>query len=219
MKLSPDILLAAYMQGAFPMASDASNPEIGWYCPEMRGQLSVPNMHIPRRLRKNIRQMKIGGCPYEIRINSDFSKVMKSCASITDDRKETWINTEIVDAYCALHRKGYAHSVECWQNDSMVGGLYGVSLGGAFFGESMFSTVSDASKVSLVHLVARLSYAGFSILDTQFTNNHLEQFGVYDLPHAAYIEELEGALTLQCVFGFDDVKESELIAKYFKINA
>ncbi|MGH1378601.1 MAG: leucyl/phenylalanyl-tRNA--protein transferase [Alphaproteobacteria bacterium] len=218
MKLSPDILLSAYSQGAFPMASDVDDPEIGWYCPELRGQLSIPNMHIPRRLRKNVRQMKIGGRPYGIRINSNFPKVVKSCAAITSSRSETWINSKILDAYCELHKKGHAHSVECWQDDSLVGGLYGVSIGGAFFGESMFSIARDASKVSLVHLVAHLSYSGFRILDTQFTNDHLEQFGVFEVPHEEYMRSLVPVLSLPCKFDVGQVNEKEVIAKYFEIN-
>lgn len=212
--LTPDILLAAYSQGLFPMAQGADNPEVHWYCPEMRGQLSIPNMHIPRRLRKTVRQMKIGGKPYEIRINTDFEGVMKACAVVTDNRSETWINAEILTAYCALHTKGYAHSVECWQDGKMVGGLYGIALGGAFFGESMFSTTRDASKVALVHLVARLSHAGYTILDTQFTNDHLEQFGVYELSHKNYIEKLTPILSLSCVFSFTDPTEQALLTQY-----
>lgn len=217
--LTPDILLAAYSQGLFPMAQGADNPEVHWYCPEMRGQLSIIDMHIPRRLRKTVRQMKIGGKPYEIRINTDFEGVMKACAIVTDDRTETWINAEILTAYCALHAKGYAHSVECWQGDKMVGGLYGIALGGAFFGESMFSTARDASKVALVHLVARLSQAGYKILDTQFTNDHLEQFGVYEVSHQAYMEMLEPVLSLVCRFDCQNMSERALVAQYFESNA
>ena len=217
--LTPDILLAAYSQGLFPMAQSADTPEVHWYCPEMRGQLSIPDMHIPRRLRKSVRQMKIGGKPYEIRINTDFEGVMKACAVVTDDRTETWINAEILTAYCALHAKGYAHSIECWQDGEMVGGLYGIALGGAFFGESMFSTARDASKVALVHLVARLSQAGYEILDTQFTNDHLEQFGVYELSHQAYMEKLEPVLSLACRFDTKDMSERALMARYLELNA
>lgn len=216
--LTPDILLAAYSQGLFPMAQGADNPDVHWFCPEMRGQLSIPAMHIPRRLRKTVRQMKIVGKPYEIRINTDFEGVMKACAVVTDNRSETWINAEILTAYCALHAKGYAHSVECWQEDKMVGGLYGIALGGAFFGESMFSTARDASKVALVHLVARLSQAGYKILDTQFTNDHLEQFGVYEVPHQDYMEKLEPVLSRACRFDSMDMKESESVARYLEMN-
>ena len=216
--LTPDILLAAYSQGLFPMAQGADNPDVHWFCPEMRGQLSIPAMHIPRRLRKTVRQMKIGGKPYEIRINTDFEGVMKACAVVTDNRSETWINAEILTAYCALHAKGYAHSVECWQEDKMVGGLYGIALGGAFFGESMFSTARDASKVALVHLVARLSQAGYKILDTQFTNDHLEQFGVYEVPHQDYMEKLEPVLSRACRFDSAGMKESESVARYLEMN-
>ncbi|PCJ97020.1 MAG: leucyl/phenylalanyl-tRNA--protein transferase [Zetaproteobacteria bacterium] len=212
--LTPDILLAAYSQGLFPMAQSADNPEIHWFCPEVRGQLSIPDMHIPRRLKKNVRQMKIGGQPYEIRLNTDFKGVMLACANMSDNREETWINAEILTAYCALHVRGYAHSVECWQDNKMVGGLYGIALGGAFFGESMFCLARDASKVALVHLVARLDWAGYKILDTQFINDHLEQFGVHEVPHQVYMKTLEAALHIACKFDSQERLEKDLITQY-----
>ena len=213
-KLTPEILLSAYMQGIFPMASSAQCEEIYWHCPQMRGQLSIDNIHIPKRLKKNLRQMKIGGVAYDIRINSNFHQVIKSCAKTTSTRKETWINNEITDAYSKLNSKGFAHSVECWQNGEMVGGLYGIALGAAFFGESMFSIKRDASKIALMHLVARLYHAGFKILDTQYTNSHLEQFGVYEIDSEQYLQELESALKIPCIFNFTDLSESQIMTKY-----
>ncbi len=159
--LTPEILLSAYSQGLFPMAERATSPYVHWFCPEMRGQLSINNMHIPRSLKKSVRQMKIKGNPYDIRINSNFENVIRACAKETNSRTETWINPQIIDAYCNLHKLGYAHSVETWQNNKLIGGLYGVAIGGAFFGESMFSLKTNASKVALVHLDARLNYAGY----------------------------------------------------------
>ncbi len=213
--LTPEILLAAYSQGLFPMADSANSQYVHWFCPEKRGQISIPDMHIPRSLKKSVRQMKIKGQPYEIRINADFKGVIESCAAVTDGRTETWINSQIIEAYCKLHELGYAHSVECWQDDEMVGGLYGIAIGGAFFGESMFSRKTNASKVALVHLVARLYHAGYEILDTQFTNDHLEQFGVYEISHQDYMKLLEPALAKNCVFDFKDITERDLIKLYF----
>lgn len=212
--MTPEILLAAYAQGLFPMAENAHSDAVHWYCPEKRGQLSITDTHIPRRLKKSLRQMKISGQPYEIKINHDFKSVMRACAEITNTRKETWINPKIIDAYCDLHALGHAHSIETWQNGRLVGGLYGVSLGAAFFGESMFSTERDASKVALMHLVARLHKAGFQVLDTQFTNDHLEQFGVYELEYGEYMNRLEQAMTKQCDLAFDHISEADLIMEY-----
>ena len=196
------------------MADSAKSKDFHWVCPEMRGQISIYDMHIPRRLKKNIRSMKINGEAYEIRINSDFNGVISACAEIAKNRSETWINEQIKQAYCTLNEEGHAHSVECWQNDVMVGGLYGIAIGGAFFGESMFSNVRDASKVALVHLVTRLYHAGYKILDTQFTNEHLEQFGVYEIAHEKYIKQLESALAIPLVFDFSDISEKQLIDNY-----
>ncbi|MBI1301291.1 MAG: leucyl/phenylalanyl-tRNA--protein transferase [Alphaproteobacteria bacterium] len=177
--LTADILLAAYTQGLFPMAETADSQRVLWFCPEMRGQISIPDMHVPKRLKKTVRHMRLKSGPYEIFVNRDFEAVIAECAKETFDRPDTWINTQITKAYVDLHEKGHAHSVECWQEGKLVGGLYGVEIGGAFFGESMFSRQSDASKVCLVHLAARLHHAGFLVLDTQFKNDHLKQFGVY----------------------------------------
>ena len=216
--LTPEILLAAYSQGLFPMAYGAKSDYVHWVCPELRGQISITDMHVPKRLKKSVKQMKIKGNPYEIKINADFEGVIRACAEETEARVETWINDQIVDAYCKLHALGHVHSVECWQDDKLVGGLYGVAIGGVFCGESMFSHQTDASKVALVHLAARLHHAGYEILDTQFTNPHLEQFGVYEIAHKDYVALLEPALEKQCVFDFTDVSERDLITAYFDMQ-
>ena len=197
------------------MADSAYTPYVHWVCPEMRGQLSITHMHIPRRLKKSVRQMKIAGAPYEIRIDYNFHQIIEACAKSEESRPETWINANILEAFCTLHSLGYAHSVECWQEGELVGGLYGLALGGAFFGESMFSRQRDASKVCLVHLVARLKEGGFALLDTQFVNEHLKQFGVYEIPHKQYIPELKKALKIQNTdFLLKEISEFELLKKY-----
>ncbi len=216
--MTPEVLLTAYAQGLFPMADSANSDAVHWFCPEKRGQISIDHMHIPRRLRKSVRQMKIAGAPYEIHINRDFKATIEACAKAKNGREETWINQKIIDAYCDLHSLGHAHSVETWQNGELVGGLYGVSIGSAFFGESMFSVIRDASKVALVHLVARLKETGFKILDTQFTNDHLEQFGVYELEYHEYINYLQSVLDLKCDFENCDLSEKELVDKYLSQN-
>tara|TARA_R110001592_G_scaffold3525_18_gene20031 strand:+ start:14493 stop:15158 length:666 start_codon:yes stop_codon:yes gene_type:complete len=216
--LTPEILLSAYAQGLFPMAQSAQSDDVQWICPELRGQISIRAMHVPKRLKKSVRQMKIQGQFYEIRINTDFEGVIKACAQEASGRTETWINPQIIEAYCKLNILGYAHSVECWQDDILVGGLYGIALGGAFFGESMFSCKTDTSKVALVHLAARLYHAGYDILDTQFTNPHLEQFGVYEIPHDDYMDKLTAALDKSCDFGCRGQTERQLIASYFEMQ-
>lgn len=207
--LTPEILIAAYSQGLFPMAHSAQAGYVEWICPEKRGQLSIPNLHVPKSLKKAIKRGD-----YEIRINTAFKNVIEECAKSTEDRHDTWINDQIIEAYCKLHQKGFAHSVEYWQDGGLKGGLYGIAIGGAFFGESMYSRVTNASKIALVHLAARLKYAGFEILDTQFTNDHLEQFGVYELSHKEYMERLNIALKKDCKFDWENPFESDLIKEY-----
>ncbi len=209
--LTPEILLAAYSQGLFPMAHSAHAGFVEWICPERRGQLSISKLHISKSLKKAIRR---GG--YNIRINTAFEDVIRECAKATSDRPETWINDQIMHAYIDLHKKGFAHSVEYWQEDNLLGGLYGISMGGAFFGESMYSRVSNASKIALVHLAARLNYAQYELLDTQFTNHHLEQFGVYEVGHKEYMDQLNAVLEKNCVFDFSEPDEKELIEKYLR---
>lgn len=216
--MTPEVLLTAYAQGLFPMAQSAQSDTVNWYCPEMRGQLSIAHMHIPRRLRKNVRQMKIQASPYEVRIDYDFRSVMHACAECSKGRDETWINQKIIDSFCELHACGHAHSVEIWQNNNLVGGLYGVSMGAAFFGESMFSRSRDASKVALVHLVARLYAQGYQILDTQFTNDHLKQFGVFEVSYDDFMGEMKRAMQKKCIFNPVQQDEKNLIAQYLEMQ-
>ncbi len=185
-QLTAELLLSAYANGYFPMADDRYAEGLRWYRPEMRGIIPLDNFHIPKSLRKLIRQH-----PFEIRINSAFSDVIRACAQ----RKETWINNEIIRAYCQLAQIGFAHSVECWKDEKLVGGLYGVALGAAFFGESMFSHAPGASKVALVHLVEKLREGNYLLLDAQYSNPHLEQFGICEIPQEEYLKQLEYALT------------------------
>lgn len=187
--LSPEILLRAYAVGLFPMAERHDDPTLYWIDPEKRGILPMDRFHIPRRLRRKVRSQI-----FEIRCDSAFEQVIRYCAEPAPDRGETWINDEIVRLYIELHRMGRAHSVEAWRDGALVGGLYGVALGAAFFGESMFSHERDASKVALVHLVARLRKSGFRLLDTQFVTRHLAQFGAVEIPRGGYRSLLAGAL-------------------------
>jgi leucyl/phenylalanyl-tRNA---protein transferase len=190
--LTPELLLRAYAAGIFPMAEAADDPDVFWVDPEQRGVLPLDRFHLPHRLRRTLRQDR-----FEVRCDSAFEAVVRGCAEPTHQRPKTWINDEIVRLYAALHRLGFAHSVETWRAGKLVGGLYGVALGGAFFGESMYSRVSDASKVALAHLAARLKLGGFRLLDTQFVTEHLEQFGAVEIPRFQYRRELEAALALK----------------------
>ena len=188
-RITPQILLKAYSVGLFPMAEDASDPTLYWVEPEIRGIIPLDDFHVPRSLAKTVRQGR-----YHITFNVAFGAVMRSCAEPAPDRSQTWINRTILDLYGELHTMGHAHSVEAWDDDQLVGGLYGVSLGRAFFGESMFSRRPDASKVCLVHLVERLRERGFLLLDTQFTTEHLKRFGAIEVARAAYEGMLAEAL-------------------------
>ena len=194
-RLTPEILLKAYQAGIFPMAESAGDPELFWVDPERRGILPLDAFHLPRRLRRVVLQDR-----FEIRVDSDFAGTLAACAEATENRPSTWINAEIVRLYAALNELGAAHSVECWQGGAMVGGLYGVSSGGAFFGESMFSRVDDASKVALVHLVALMRVGGYRLLDLQFVTSHLAQFGAIEVPRSQYRRLLAEALRYRCVF-------------------
>lgn len=187
--ITPDLLLRAYASGLFPMADSADDPELFWVEPELRGVLPLDGFHVPRRLQRTIRRS-----PFEIRFNTAFDQVVASCAESVENRPSTWINSTIAELYGSLHRLGHAHSVEAWKDDQLVGGLYGVSLRRAFFGESMFSRATDASKICLVYLVERLRARGFVLLDTQFTTDHLKRFGVIDVPRENYAVMLARAL-------------------------
>ncbi|KQS74102.1 leucyl/phenylalanyl-tRNA--protein transferase [Rhizobium sp. Leaf384] len=187
--ITPELLLRAYSIGLFPMADSADDPEIFWVEPEVRGIIPLDDFHVSRSLAKAIRRSS-----FTVRRNTAFEAVMRGCAAPAPDRPTTWINGTIRGLYTALHRMGHAHSVEAWDGDDLVGGLYGVSLGAAFFGESMFSRRTDASKMCLVHLVQHLRDRGFVLLDTQFTTEHLKTFGAIDVPKADYATLLAQAV-------------------------
>jgi leucyl/phenylalanyl-tRNA---protein transferase len=205
--ITPQILLKAYAAGVFPMAENADDPALYWVEPEERGIIPLDAFHIPRSLRKTIRQQ-----PYEIRVDTAFNDVIRLCAERTRERKETWINNRIISLYSQLHKINCAHSVEAWRDGELVGGLYGVKIGAAFFGESMFSRATDASKICLVHLVARLNFGGFQLLDAQFVNPHLIQFGTQSIKKAQYHKRLEPALEGDADFGaFDDDRNPESV--------
>lgn len=188
-RIPPDLLLKAYASGVFPMAESATDLEVFWVRPETRGIIPLDAFHVPKSLRKVIRQNR-----FDIRIDTDFAGVIEGCAEIRGERHTTWINAPIREAYMQLHERGHCHSVEAWEDGRLAGGLYGVTLGRVFFGESMFSRETDASKVCLVHLVERLRQRGFELLDTQFTTEHLKRFGAIDVQRARYEKMLEGAL-------------------------
>lgn len=215
--LTNALLIEAYKQGLFPMAYHAGSPYIQWICPEQRGQLDIKTLHIPSSLRKTINKT-IRSENIKIRVNTDFRSVITSCGEAQENRPETWINDPIRDAFVNLHKAGYAHSIEYWDGDVLKGGLYGLALGSAFFGESMFSRTSNASKICLIHLAARLWRGGFTLLDTQFTNDHLQQFGVYELPHRAYMQKLAPAVAKPADFQLKGVDESTLITEYFQMR-
>jgi leucyl/phenylalanyl-tRNA--protein transferase len=189
--IDPALLVRAYREGIFPMALE--DGELGWFSPDPRGILPLEDFHLPARLGRTLRR----GI-FDVRIDTEFEAVMRACA---EDRGEgTWISAEIVDAYTALHRLGLAHSVEAWQAGVLVGGLYGVHLGGAFFGESMFHHATDASKVALAALVERLIRRGFALLDVQWVTPHLERFGAIEIPRPEYLARLRRALARPCRF-------------------
>ncbi len=194
-EISPELMLRAYAAGIFPMAKSKSAETVFWVDPRERGILPLDKFHIPKSLRKTVRQNR-----FDIRCDHAFSKTLVECGRPTPGRRDTWINADIERCVNELHAMGFAHSVECWQDGKLVGGLYGISIGSAFFGESMFSRVTDASKVALVHLVARLKLGGFRLLDTQFVTDHLERFGVIEIPTRDYLVLLEDALKYQAVF-------------------
>ena len=194
-ELTPELLLRAYATGIFPMSESQNDPNVYWVEPEMRGILQLDQFHVPKSLKKVVRKNK-----FEIHCDRAFEQVLDFCAEPAAGRDVTWINQSIRDNVIKLHEMGFAHSVECWREDKLVGGLYGISLGAAFFGESMFSKATDASKVALVHLIARMRLGGFKLLDTQFTTDHLSQFGVIEIPSTQYLDLLDDALQFQGIF-------------------
>lgn len=209
--LDPDLLLRAYSVGVFPMASTRDAAEVFWVEPKKRGILPLDGFHLSRSLAKTIRSDR-----YTITVDTAFGQVVSHCAESTARRPDTWINPDIERAYAELHRRGYAHSVEAWQGDALVGGLYGVRLGAAFFGESMFSRARDASKVALAHLVARLKFGGFKLLDCQFLTEHLASLGTIEVGREAYVALLDSALGLASTAG--GVVEASVPADFFAIE-
>jgi leucyl/phenylalanyl-tRNA--protein transferase len=208
MEVTPELVLRAYRAGLFPMAETRRGNRLYWLDPERRGVLPLDRFHLPRRLLRTVRSGA-----YTVTTDQDFPGVIAACASSAPGREDTWINPDIERLFGALHQLGHAHSVECRWEGALVGGLYGVSLGGAFFGESMFSRARDASKVALVHLVARLRAGGYRLLDTQFTTTHLEQFGTEEVPRDDYKRLLAAAVDRPAVWDVaDDAIETEITA-------
>jgi leucyl/phenylalanyl-tRNA--protein transferase len=188
-RLTSEILLRAYAEGLFPMAERRDDPTLFWVSPEQRGIIPLDAFHVSKRLARTVRSDR-----FSVTADYAFADVMHACAEPGPGREETWINDGILELYTALHASGHAHSLECRREGRLVGGLYGVRLGGAFFGESMFSRETDASKVALVHLVARLKLGGFKLLDAQFLTEHLARFGAVEIPRAAYLAKLSEAI-------------------------
>ena len=184
-----DLLLEAYCQGIFPMSMD--DGEIGWFSPDPRAIIPLEGFHVPHGLKRTLKKSA-----FEIRIDTAFARVMRECA----ERDETWISEEIIGSYCELHRRGYAHSVEAWKDGELAGGLYGVSIGAVFFGESMFHHATDASKVALWGLVERMRKNGFKMLEVQWLTPHLKTFGAIEIPRADYLKRLEQSLKETCEF-------------------
>lgn len=195
LEITPQVLLKAYAVGIFPMAESADDPGLYWIEPEARGIIPLGGFHLPQRLRRTVASGR-----FEIRVDNDFSAVIDACAGAAIERPKTWINARIRKLYGDLFDLGACHTVEAWRDGRLVGGLYGVVLGAAFFGESMFTRERDASKVALVHLVARLKAGGFRLLDTQFTTPHLKQFGAVDIDRRVYQELLDEAIAAKADF-------------------
>jgi len=194
-ELTPDLILKAYACGVFPMAEQRDDQDVFWVDPDWRGVIPLDEFYVPKRLARTVRSAR-----FHVTVDQDFPAVIQGCATLSERRAETWINGPIAEAYVALHARGHAHSVEVWREGDLVGGLYGVSLAAAFFGESMFSVERDASKVALVHLVERLSAGGYKLLDTQFVTDHLTRFGARQLPRSTYLAQLNDALEHEATF-------------------
>ncbi len=194
-KISFENIMMAYRNGVFPMAENVNSTDVFWVEPKKRGVIELKELKIGRKLKKLIRINK-----YEIRIDTDFIGIIEGCANIRAERKDTWINASIMDAYIDLHYKGFAHSIECYSNNILVGGLYGVSMGGVFFGESMFSIAQDASKIALIHLLERLKIGKYYILDTQFITDHLKFFGAKEISQKRFLEVLKKTLEIKADF-------------------
>ena len=191
-QFTAEALLRCYAKGVFPMGEARDDPRVFLVEPDLRGVIPLDRFHLPARLRRTVR-----GEPFVVRVDTAFGAVLNACAAPGGGRGETWINTPIRSLYLELHALGLAHSIECWRDEVLVGGLYGVTLGGAFFGESMFSRATDASKVALAHLVARLRLGGWVLLDAQFRTPHLDQFGLIETPQSTYLKMLNAALRVE----------------------
>ena len=200
--LTPNLLLQAYKAGVFPMAEGRDDPELFWVDPKRRGIFPLDGFYVSRSLARTIKQRH-----YTVHINRDFEQVVLACA----DREETWINDQIFDLYCALHHMGQAHSLEVWRDESLIGGVYGVVAGGAFFGESMFSKERDASKIALAYLVHRLRSTGFSLFDTQFITPHLASLGAIEISRSNYHKRLARAVSQRANF-LDDTYSEDVLA-------
>jgi leucyl/phenylalanyl-tRNA--protein transferase len=195
-ELTAELLLKAYAYGVFPMAKSRQDRNVFWVQPKLRGILPLDAFHIPRSLKKTLRRE-----PFAVTVDTAFAAVMAGCAETTRARPDTWINDEIVRLFTELHHAGVAHSVEVWRDGALAGGLYGLAMGAAFFGESMFSRTTDASKVALVHLVGILVRGGFALLDTQFITDHLARFGTIEISQKEYLGELSAALARSGTWG------------------
>ena len=215
-QLSAQLLLRAYSMGIFPMAESKDDATVLWVNPKIRGIIPLDNFHVSKSLKKTIRSQK-----FRITCDTEFERIMRCCATVSDTRDETWINDDIIQAYTELYEFGFAHSVEAWLDNELVGGLYGVSMGAAFFGESMFSRARDASKVALVQLVSRLHQGGYELLDTQFITDHLKQFGAIEIPALDYLERLEKAINLKAEFAAElpQTVISGNLEKIFALNS
>lgn len=212
--LDSETLLKAYAIGVFPMAMSRDDPELYWFDPETRGVIPLDAFHVPKRLARTMRRD-----PYRLTSDTCFERVMRACAAPRPGHPETWINDRIIDLYTELFDRGYAHSVECWRGDELVGGLYGVSLGTAFFGESMFSTATDASKIALCALVAWLREDGFQLLDTQYLTDHLSQFGAIEISRAVYRRQLRAAVAGHAVFHSRAASSSSIVSSTLGFSA
>ena len=210
--IAPETIIQAYTLGIFPMAASKDAEDIQFFQPDIRGVLPIRPPHIPKRLQRLLRKQ-----PFEIHWNQNFPAVIDGCASPRSDTQDTWINPQIRRLYISLHMLGFAHSVEVYEEGQLVGGLYGVAIGGAFFGESMFSRVSNASKIALCHLMARLRYGNFKLLDAQFVNDHLIQFGIESIDKDDFQKQLEHAINSKASLGLD-VPESIILQSLWQDN-
>ncbi|MCC6914199.1 MAG: leucyl/phenylalanyl-tRNA--protein transferase [Rhodospirillaceae bacterium] len=201
MTITPELVLKAYAYGVFPMAKSREDTEVFWVQPKLRGVIPLDQFHVSRSLRKTLRRGV-----FRVTANADFAGVLEGCAESAEGRIDTWINNHIMDLFIQLHEAGLAHSIETWLDDEdgtphLAGGLYGLAMGAAFFGESMFSRATDASKVALTHLAAILKKGGFTLLDTQFITDHLKTFGAIEIPQKDYLIQLSAALARRGDFG------------------